>query len=215
MWYALPGNDTHAQLIATFDLRQVSQATLEFNTWYELEEEFDFAYVTISTDQGSTWSILSPQHSSPGDYGPAFSGRSAGQADAIDGWIHEQISLNDFIGQEVMVNFQVLTDFEAVGQGFALDDIAVPELGFVDDVELTSSIWQPSGFVRTGWLLPQLWSVQVVQLGTTPQVTSLQLDENNQYRGNVSMGSQGGILIIMPLTPFTLEKARYWIQVTN
>lgn len=215
MWYALPGNDTHSRLTATFDLRQTSQATLEFNTWFELEDGFDFAYVTVSTDQGATWTTLSAQHSSPGTYGPAFSGRSTGLPDAKDGWIHERIALNDFIGQKVMVSFQVLTDFEATGQGFAIDDIAVPEIGYSDDVETFNGEWQAEGFVRTGWLLPQVWSIQIVQLGTVPQVTTLQLDEFNQYQGEVTLGADGGVLIIMPLTPFTLEKARYWLEVPN
>ena len=215
MWFALPDNDTHAQLTATFDLRHLQQATLEFNTWYDLEEGFDFAYVTVSTDQGTTWTILPPQHSSSGNYGPAFSGHSAGLSDANDGWIHEKISLNNFTGNEIMVNFQVLTDFEAVGRGLALDDIAVPELGYFSDVESTESDWHSNGFVRTGWLLPQQWAVQLVRHGDIPEVTSLQLDALNRFQGEVELGEDGGVLIVMPLTPFALEKAQYWLQATG
>lgn len=106
----------------------------------------------------------------------------------------------------------MLTDFEAVGQGFALDDIAVPELGYFSDVESSADGWLASGFVQTGWLLPQQWSVQIIQHGDTPEITALELDDFNQFNGKIEMGQEGGVLIVMPLTPFTPEKALYWLQ---
>ena len=215
MWFTLPENDTHAQLTAHFDLRNLQQATLEFNTWYELEEDYDFAYVTVSTDQGSTWKILTSQNSTSGDYGPAFTGKSSDSPDSINGWVQERISLNDFLGQEILVSFQVLTDFEGIGRGFALDNIAIPELGYVTDVESAESLWQADGFLRTGWLLPQEWSVQIIQNGNTPRVTALALDDLNRFQGEVELGADGGVLAIMPLTPFVQEKAHYWFKAAN
>ncbi len=214
MWFALPDNDTHAQLTATFDLRPLQQATLEFKTWYDLEEGFDYAYIAVSPDQGITWTTLNAQNSTIGDYGPAFSGQSAKLAGAENGWLHERVSLNDYVGHEVMVSFHVLTDFEAVGQGFALDDIAVPELGYFTDVETPETKWQPNGFVWTGWKLPQKWAVQLIRHSTPPLVTSFNLDDFNRFQGTFEMGVDGGVLVVMPLTPFTSDKARYWLQTT-
>ncbi len=72
MWFAPSANDSHAQLTAAFDLSQINQATLEFDTWFDLEEDFDFAYLTVSTDQGATWRVVSPHLWASGDYGPGF-----------------------------------------------------------------------------------------------------------------------------------------------
>ena len=215
MWFSQPENDAHAQLISRFDLRNLQQATLEFNTWYDLEEDFDFAYLTVSTDQGASWTILPSQHSSPGDYGPGFTGQSSGSPAAIDGWIQERISLHDYLGQEILISFQLLTDFEGVGRGFALDNIAIPELGYSTDVESSESQWQADGFLRTGWLLPQEWSVQLIHRGNNPRVTALPLDDFNRYQGEVELGTEGAVLAIMPLTPFVQEKTHYWLQATN
>lgn len=215
MWYAPPANDTHAQLTAAFDLSGLDQATLEFDTWYDLEEGFDFAYVSVSDNQGATWRILSPHLWSSGDYGPGFTGSSAVVINQSDGWIHETISLNNYIGQEVWLGFHVLTDFESVGRGFALDNVAIPELGYFNDVEAVDDQWQADGFVQSGWLLPQRWSVQVINHEPNYQVIPLELDAHNQALETITLGENGGTLVVIPLTPFVDERARYWVELTN
>lgn len=215
MWYAPPANDTHAQLTASFDLGQLEQATLEFDAWYDLEEDFDFAYISISTDQGSTWRVLSPHLMSTGDYGPGFTGSSTAVENSTNGWIHETISLNNFVGQEISIRFHVLTDFESVGRGFAIDNIAIPELEYFNDVETVDGQWQARGFVQTGWLLPQRWAVRLIHHGPNPQVETLHPDAFNQFQQTVQLGQEGGTLVVIPLTPFVDETAHYWLQATN
>ena len=212
MWFAPPANDTHAQLTAPFDLRQLNPATLEFDAWYDLEADFDFAYLSVSTDQGATWRVLSPHLWSSGDYGPGFTGSSADAADTSSSWIHETISLDNYVGQEIVLRFHVLTDFESVGSGFAIDNIAIPELGYSNDVETADVQWQPLGFVQTGWLLPQRWALRLIHNGTDPQVQPLYLDTLNQLQQTVELGQEGGTLVVIPLTPFVNETARYWLH---
>ena len=215
MWFAPPANDTHSQLTAAFDLSQLDQATLEFDTWFDLEQDFDFAYLSVSTDQGNSWRILSPHLWSTGDYGPGLTGSSAAAENNVNGWIHESISLNNFVGQEIWLRFHVLSDFESIGRGFALDNIAIPELGYANDVETADDRWQARGFVQTGWLLPQRWAVQLIHHGSTPRIVPLQLNSFNQFQETIEIGPEGGTLVVIPLTPFTDETARYWLQATN
>jgi hypothetical protein len=215
MWYAPPANDTHAQLTATFDLRQLDQATLEFDTWYDLEKDFDFAYLSVSSDQGSTWRVLSPHSWSSGDYGPGFTGSSTSMANNVNGWVHETITLDNFVGHEILIRFHVLTDFESVGRGFAIDNIAIPELGYSNDVETADNLWQGHGFVQTGWLLPQRWAVRLIHHGPVSQVDSLHLDAFNQFQETILLGHDGGTLVVIPLTPFVDETAYYWLQASE
>jgi hypothetical protein len=119
------------------------------------------------------------------------------------------------VGQEILLRFHVLTDFESVGRGFALDNIAIPELGYVNDVETADDHWQANGFVQTGWLLPQRWSVQVISHEPNRKIIPLNLDALNQTQENIVLGENGGTLVIIPLTPFVDEHARYWVEVTK
>jgi hypothetical protein len=65
------------------DLRAVEAATLSFDTWYDLYEAWNYAYVMASADDGATWDILpvSPparagnRHGAA--YGPGLSGVSS------------------------------------------------------------------------------------------------------------------------------------------
>ncbi len=213
MWFAPPLEETNQRLTAVFDLTSLSSATLKFATWYDLEDDYDFAYLSISTDSGATWELLSPDQSRPGEFGPAFNGRSDRFADTQDGWLKESISLNSYVGQTVMIRFEVVTDSAVNGKGFALDDISIPELSYQTDVESGADGWQAEGFVQTNWQLPQQWSVQLIETGPDPTVTTLDLNNFNQGQWSRSIGKGGGVLVITPLTPFTTDPATYWLQI--
>ncbi|MCA9962165.1 MAG: hypothetical protein KC443_24185, partial [Anaerolineales bacterium] len=74
--------------------------------------------------------------------------------------------------------------------------------------------WDTQGFVQTGWQLPQQWQVQLIQLGDVPTVQTLPLNDLNQGQLEVKLGSDGGVLVIMPLTPFTSNPGTYWLNLT-
>lgn len=134
-WFAPGVDDMDAQLTATFDLSGVQQATLKYAVWYELEEDYDFAYVSVSADGGQTWEILRPSHYSFGDFGEAYNGRSADRSDAVDGWLKQSLNLNEYVGQTIQVRFELLTDGGITDRGFAIDDISIPELGYESNVD--------------------------------------------------------------------------------
>ncbi len=213
MWYAPGIDDMNAQLTATFDLSGVSQATLRYAVWYDLEEDYDYAYVSASADGGQTWDILRPTEYTSGDFGPAYNGRSAEEAGAVDGWLKQSVDLSSYAGQIIQVRFEVLTDGGISERGFALDDISIPELGYDSNVEEVADGWQADGFVQMGWQIPQKWSVLLIEEGPIPAVTTLALNPSNQGQWNLNIGKGGGVLIIMPQTAFTNETATYWLTV--
>ena len=208
-WFAPPQNDTDAMLTAVLDLTSLGQATLRFNTWYDLEPEWDFAYLSVSSDGGFTWTLLDPVHREAGEYGPAWNGRSDSQSGNEDGWLKETISLNEFTGREIMLRFEVVTDSAVTQRGFALSNLRIPELA-------TEIVWEAEGFVPTGWQLPQQWRLHFIQKGgggSDPQVIPLPLDAFNQGRWPVAISSNGGVLVITPLTPFVAQPANYWLNI--
>jgi hypothetical protein len=217
IWFAPGIDDADAQLTAGFDLTGLPEATLRFSTWYDLEEDYDFGYVTISTDGGSSWELLAPDHASAGEFGPAFGGKSSEEQDADGGWLKESISLDSYVGQSVLIRFEILTDYETdssgLGRGFALDDISIAEIQYSTDVEGGADGWENRGFVQTGWQLPQQWAVQLIEGGPNPQVSPLTLNQQNQGQWEIEVGKAGGVLAITPLTPFVDNQARYWLQI--
>lgn len=213
MWLAPGIDDMDAQLTATFNLSLVNQATLKYSVWYELEEDYDYAYVSVSADGGQTWEILLPSHYTSGEFGPAYNGRSADRSDAVDGWLKQSINLNSYVGQTIQIRFEMLTDGGISERGFALDDISIPELGYESNVEDNTDGWQANGFVKIGWQIPQKWSVLLIEEGPNPTVTTLPLNPNNQAQWTLPIGKGGGVLVIMPQTAFTNETATYWLTI--
>lgn len=214
MWFAPAVDEMNAQLTAAFDLSNIDTATLEYAIWYDLEEDYDYAYVSISTDNGATWDILISEQSGAGEFGPAYNGKS--NEITKSGWINEFISLNGYTGQTVLIRFEVLTDSDITHIGVAIDDVAIPELNnYTATVEDGAEGWQANGFVPVGHHLPQQWSVQLIQDGPEPTVIDIPLNEFNQGILEVEIGKGGGVLVIVPTTPFTRVPANYWLSIES
>src|SRR5207237_9524744 len=52
VWWSNRGDSLDSRLTRRVDLTGVDQATLNFSVWYDLEEHFDFVYLSASTDNG-------------------------------------------------------------------------------------------------------------------------------------------------------------------
>lgn len=213
MWYVPALDELDAQLTASFDLTNLTQANLNFSTWYDLEDGYDFAYVSASDDGGATWDVLLPADAQAGEYGPGLTGRSTNVDGNSGGWVNETVSLSAYAGAPVLIRFEVLSDSAIAETGFAIDDIAIPELGYFDDVETEASVWQAHGFVRTGHEVPQVWRLNLILSGPSPQVVALDPNDRSQGRWTVDLGDQGGTLVVTAQTPFVSEPANYWLAV--
>jgi hypothetical protein len=214
-WWAMRGDEGDARLTRAFDLSGLSQATLEAWMWYDLEEDYDYGYVAVSADGGENWQLLSNEHTTMDDpsgdsYGPALTGRSGGGATAT--WVEQAFDLSPYAGQEILVRFEVITDESVTRPGLALDDLAIPELGYTDDVENGDGGWQAEGWLRVTEKIPQAFLVQVIKLGPEPQVQRMILDGDNQ--GSLTLSGLGteineAVLAISAVTPYTTEPATY------
>jgi hypothetical protein len=192
-WWSGRGDAIDSTLTGEFDLTGIESATLTFQTWYDIEDHWDYGYVMASSDGGSSWQILSGRHTSEENplglsYGPAYTGKSGGDSPA---WVEESIDLSPFAGQKILLRFEYITD-EAVNlDGWAIDDIAIPELAFFDDAE-EEGRWQAQGFQRLEGPLTQRFVVQVIEIGESTSVRTLPLDEANQ--GEIRLSGFGATL---------------------
>jgi hypothetical protein len=218
-WYSHRGDDSNPRLTRAFDLRQVTSATLNYWTWFDIESDWDYGYVEVSTDSGQSWRILQTPHSattnpSGNAYGPGYTGKSGDGP----GWLEEKLDLTPYTGQEILLRFEYVTDDAVNRPGWTLDDVSIPEIGFYDDMENGDNGWQAEGFVRMDNLLPQYFLVQVIEMGHDQvRVRSIPLDENN--RGSLTLTGLGdtldrAILVISGLTPVTNQLAEYQYQLS-
>ncbi|MCP4704795.1 MAG: hypothetical protein GY865_09315, partial [candidate division Zixibacteria bacterium] len=109
---------------------------VEFWTYYDIQERYDYAYFEISTD-GITFTPL------PGDittnYNPNGLNRGNGITGASVGWEFVLFDISDYAGQSVYFKFSYETDVSIVGDGIFIDDI-FPANGFVSQSIISSSI---------------------------------------------------------------------------
>lgn len=210
------GDEADTTLTKTFDFRDYEGTlTLTYWTWYDLEKDYDYAYLMASLD-GERWHILSTPSGTPSNpagnsYGWAYNGKSG------DGpmWIREEVDISQFSGKVVHLRFEVITDAGVSGEGFLLDDISIPQIGYFTDFEDDTGGWKAEGFVRIRNLLPQYFQIILISFGEETKVIPLTLLEGNQANIPLELGKEvrTAVLIVAGTTPFTREKAQYHLSI--
>jgi len=207
------GDESNASLSQTFDLSSVTgEAALTFKTWYDLEEDYDYIYISASTD-GTNWAILNSENCTTAN--PSGNSYGCGWNGATSGWIDEKVDLSDFVGGQVTLRFDYVTDAAVNGKGMAIDDLAIDAIGYTTNLEADLGGWTADGFVRVQNKLPQSMNVSIV----TYSSSGVTVDHHN-FQGDIliSGAELGGadieriVLIISGTTPFTREKANYSID---
>jgi hypothetical protein len=212
-WWSGRGDSIDSTLTGEFDLTRLESATLTFWTWYDIEEHWDYGYVMASSDGGSTWQILRGRQTSDENplglaYGSAYTGRSGGSSPA---WVEESVDLSPFAGQKILLRFEYITDEGVSLDGWAIDDIAIPELALLDDGEEDRS-WQAQGFQRLTAPLRQHFIVQVIEMGETTRVRPPPLDAANE--GEIRLSGFGAtleeaVIVIAAASDGTRQAAPY------
>ncbi|MEZ4672019.1 MAG: immune inhibitor A [Anaerolineae bacterium] len=214
MWYSNKGDLSDITLTRDFDLRTATDATLSYKAWYDIEDFYDYAYVTVSTDAGATWDILSTPRMDTTDplnsaYGPGYTGES-------NGWVDEQIALIDYVGKDILLRFELITDDGVTRPGLALDDIHLDAAGYQDDFEADGGGWEAAGWVRTDNRLPQQMWVQAVQkIGSDVNVSRWLVPVESHWTLPLEDGASEILMAIAPFAPVTTEPVIYTLRVTT
>ena len=215
MWWSNRGDGIDATLTRAFDLTGVSEASLTFDLWFDIEEGFDFAYLLASRDGGASWEVLEGRQSTSEDplgqsFGPAYSGKSGGGRNAR--WVEEEIDLSDYAGGEVVVRFEYVTDQAVHAEGLLIDDLRLEAVGFFDDAESDAG-WRAEGFFRTDNRVPQDYGVRLVEFGAEGRVVEVPLD--GALRGEIALPANGpgGVILVAPAAPVTGVPAEYRVTV--
>jgi immune inhibitor A len=224
MWWSNRGDDSVATLTRAFDLSGVQGATLQFAAWYELELNFDYAFVSASVDGGSTWMPLKGSTSSEQDpqghnYGNGFTGISGAPGEDVGRgtrgqWIDEQVDLTPYAGKQILLRFWVVNDDAFNAPGLLIDNVRIPELSYADGAEQSDGGWQAQGFVRTSGELPQTWALRLIRTGSATSVESIPVDAQGRAAVTLADGERGTLAVI-GTTRFTTEPAGYSYSVAR
>ena len=118
------------------DLTGFNNPRLSFWTRYDIEDNWDYGQVKISTNNGNTWIPLEGQYTNPGT--GTFQPNGQPLYDGVrSDWVREDISLSSYTNAQVKIQFQLRSDGSIHRDGWYIDDIAIYYMGIVP-VELVS-----------------------------------------------------------------------------
>ncbi|MBX3047184.1 MAG: immune inhibitor A [Anaerolineales bacterium] len=206
------GDESDMTLTREFDLREVGgSVSLDYYIWYNIEEDWDYGYVLASTNGGVTWDFLQAPNGTGtnptgGNYGWGYTGFSGGAEPGS--WIKESVDISAYAGQQVLLRFEYITDAAVNGEGFMVDDIAIPAINYFEDFESGSGGWEAAGFARIENALPQNFRLALIRHGATTTVEILDMPANNQLQIDLQ-GDDEVTLVVMGATRFTRQTAAY------
>jgi immune inhibitor A len=209
MWWGMNAERGASRMERTFDLGDSHDPELKFSAWWDIRDDFSWAHVLVSDDDGKKWDIPSATDSDncrAADGLPCFTGNS-------DGWREQTVNLSPYAGKTVKVRFEYITDRPTQAPGLFIDDISIPAIGYSDDAESDDGGWTRQGFVRTMSDLPQHWAVNVITRTTPPKVLPVALDAENIGKLKFTAPAEGAVIVIGAMAPFVEATSIYSIIV--
>jgi immune inhibitor A len=103
---------------------------LTFDSWYEIEDGYDYGFVEVSKDAGATWTAIAGNHTvDAGSGNPGLNGASgggvAGQSDPV--WEAESYSLAAYAGARIQLRFRYFTDGGLAFRGWEVTGVTVAD----------------------------------------------------------------------------------------
>ena len=213
MMYAIAADYSDLTLTREFDLSGVDSATLSYRTWYDLEEFWDYAYVLVSRDDGATWDILPA--TTTRDNNPYYRGYGVGYTGQSFGWVQEHVSLDAYVGEKILLRFEVITDAASIRDSIAIDDLRIDAIGYADGFEDDVSAWDAQGWILTDNHVPQEAWVQAVQVIGQDVTVSRWLADTPSQSWTIDLLDNVEMLLVAvsPIAYQTMVNADYTLYV--
>lgn len=132
-YFSTKGNSLDSKMTSgEIDLSGVSKATLSFDSWRHIEEDFDYLYVNVYADGNDK-----PEQVAK------FSDTTKGK------WENSEIDLSQFAGKKIKVEFEYVSDVGMALEGFYVDNIVVKGDGqtLLEDDGEGDSAFELNGFI--------------------------------------------------------------------
>ncbi|MCA1011832.1 immune inhibitor A domain-containing protein [Halobacillus halophilus] len=142
-YFSGSADDLHNYLTKTVDLTDATSAEFNFKTWYDIEKDWDYAYVTVNGEPIAS-DITTNENPYDSNLGNGITGSS-------DGWIDASFDLSAYAGEEVEVAIEYVTDGAVSNPGLYADDLSIVVDGeevVFDDAEGDAQ-FDLDGFTKT------------------------------------------------------------------
>lgn len=210
------GDSVDTTMTREFDFTGIdSDLTLGYDVWYDLEKDFDYAYVLSSMD-GENWHVLDTEYClHQGVYGN--SDRGCSYSGITSGWINRSVDLNQFAGHKIWLRFEMISDGAVSNEGFAVDNIIIPEIGYEETFEGGDGGWVADGFSRIQNSIPQTFLVSIITTNSNIPIQKYTVAAGEELDLMLDPNCYGEdpILVVSGSSRFTRQEAQYTITLTE
>ena len=125
------------------------------------------------------------------------------------------MDLSQYAGKKVTLRFEYVTDAAVNGEGFVLDDLEIPEIGYFSDFEEDDGGWQAAGWTRIENVLPQTFRLALIRYDDQTTVENITLPADLAVDIPLHIGGNVDeiILVVTGTTRFTRQPAAYHYEV--
>ncbi len=119
------GDNVNSAITLTnqIDLTDVENPNLTFWAKWNIESNWDYVQLLISTNNGSSWTPVETENTEPGE--GSFQPNGEPVYDGANSWVQETVDLSSYIGQSVKFKFELHSDGSVNEDGFYFDDFKI------------------------------------------------------------------------------------------
>jgi immune inhibitor A len=140
-WWSDMGDNLDTSMVRAVDV-PADTPVLEMLLWYDIEPDWDYAYLAVSVDAGASWEHL--EGSVTTNDNPNAQNEGHGITGSSDGWVAASFDMAGYAAQSVLLQIRYVTDGAAGGKGLLADAIRLGAL--FDGAETVTDDWTLSGF---------------------------------------------------------------------
>lgn len=153
-WYSDSGDLLDNRVYRDFDLTAATTpVTFSFDSWWDIEEDWDYGLIEFSTDSGTIWETIPDEDGiltdeDPNDIGVVIPGEAWGLTGAGEGTITFDISV--YAGETLTIRLRYLTDPAVINPGWQVDNLLLTDDGgtlYENDLEEDFSDWTNEGWI--------------------------------------------------------------------
>lgn len=152
-WYSQSGDLLDNRVYRSFDLSDAtSPIILSFDSYWDIEEDWDYGLIEFSNDEGATWITMPDENGilsdeDPNGVGVVIPGEAWGLTGEGEGTL--TFDLSQFEGDTLWIRFRYLTDVAVANFGWQIDNILLTDNDgtiYENDLEEDFSDWTNEGW---------------------------------------------------------------------